>query len=260
VAGRIHVYDAATNAEVRALAGDATGVTQVAVSDDRQWVYYLQSGAQCGAGTLMRTLLDGTGTPEKVSTSSGVRLFAIAGPHGQQLVTANTTCAADTGETLDWTTDAPASGQVVISTQGLPPMAESVAISPDGRQLASYVRGGMQGGVAVFDLPSAHSSSDANLTTRVCSNTGADCATATYASDGDLISVASDGQHIIVYRNHGGQTTELFRVAAAFGVSTVDLDPTGTKVLLTDGLGHAWMWNGSGSAKALPGTITDASW
>ena len=66
---RLHVYDAATNAEVRPLAGNTTGVTQVAVSDDRQWVYYLLGASNvCGAGTLMRTRLDGTGTPTKVDT------------------------------------------------------------------------------------------------------------------------------------------------------------------------------------------------
>jgi hypothetical protein len=255
VAGRMQVYDASTNTEVRPLAGDATDVTHVAVSDDRQWVYYLQSSGPCGAGTLMRTRLDGTGSPEKVDTgSTSVGLFAIAGDHAQQLSWLQLDCQG--AWTLGWRT---AQGAGHLSAPNSPPVPESLSISPDGSTVAANVKTGLESNVQTYALATARSVTDGSAPAG-CTTPGVGCSDATYAADGDLVYVQSDGQQLTVSRNHGGGATQLFHVAAAYGQPTVDLNPTGTEVLLTDGLGHAWSWAGSGSGKSLPGTITDASW
>ncbi|MDX6223595.1 MAG: hypothetical protein QOD91_2649, partial [Frankiales bacterium] len=255
VGHELRVLDAATNAEVHPLAGNATGVTQVAVSDDRQWVYYLQGATNgCGAGTLMRTRLDGTGTPTKVDTGTGpVTAFAIAGPHAQQLAYATTPCATD--QVVHWQTTS-GSGQITGFTK--PPQAELLALSPDGSSLAGYIKISMQGDVETFALPGAHTLTD-GVVPSGCTTAGNSCISAAYASNGDLVYVRGDGQQLTVFRQHGGTTSQLFHVAGAYG-GTVDVDPTGTKVLLTDGAAHAWSWTDGGVAQALPGSITDASW
>jgi hypothetical protein len=204
----------------------------------------------------MRTRLDGTGGPETVETgSTSVGLFAIAGDHAQQLSWLQIDCQG--GWTLGWRTSQGQAGH--FSAPNSPPVPESLSISPDGSTVAANVKTGMESNVETYALSTARSVTDGSAPTG-CATPGFGCSDATYAADGDLVYVQSDGQQLTVSRSHSGGPTQLFHVAAAYGQPTVDLDPTGTKVLLTDGLGHAWAWAGSGSAKALPGTITDASW
>jgi hypothetical protein len=116
----------------------------------------------------------------------------------------------------------------------------------------------MQGNVSTFALPTARTLSDGVVPTG-CTTAGNRCISAAYASNGDLVYVQGDGQQLTVFRERAGKATELLQVAGAYG-GRVDVDPTGTKVLLTDGTGHAWTWTEGGAAKALPGSITDASW
>jgi hypothetical protein len=156
---------------------------------------------------------------------------------------------------VHWQTAA-GSGQITGFTK--PPLAESLALSPDGGSLASQVRTGTAGNVYTFALPGAQTLNDGVVPTG-CTTVGNSCISAAYGSNGDLVYVQSDGQQLVAFRQHAGTATRLFQVAGAHG-GTVDLDPTGTKVLLTDGAAHAWSWTGGGPAKALPGSIADASW
>ncbi len=252
--GRLHVYDLATSAEMHPLAGDAAGVTQVAVSGDRQWVYYLTGGDDCATGVLSRTRLDGTGAPEKVDTGAGrVTTFAIGGPHAEHLAYVTDTC------TGSFTLHSSVSGAATqLSFPSSPPRPESLALSADGTTLSAYIRSGTLGSLDTFTLPLT--SLSAGRPVPGCAAPGAgECLDAVYTPDGDLVYLRTDGQRATVVRVSAGKATELFHVAAAFG-GTVDLDPTGSKVLLTDGLGHAWSWTGSGPAKALPRSMTGASW
>jgi hypothetical protein len=255
VAGRLQVFDAPTNAEVRQLAPGATGVTQVAVSDDRQWVYYLTPSG------LMRSRLDGTGSPVVVQTvapqSLNLTAFGISGPHAERLAYAAASATGD-GQTLYWSDGAGSAGTVSVGNS-LPPEVVTVTLSPDASTLATYVKTGLQGSVELVHLPATDLLGARTTRPAGCAQGGV-CVAATYAPNGDLVLVRSEGSQLTVLREQAGADTPLFTVTSDSGRPTVDLDPTGTKVLLTDGLGHAWSWAGSGPAKALPGTITDASW
>ena len=251
--GTLNVYDAATDTEVHPLAGDSSGATQVAVSDDRQWVYYLKTGPNC-SGVIMRTPADGSGSPQVVSTAaSNISAFSISGPHAEHLSYVSTTCSG--AQTLTWP-----GGK--ITTPAIPPDARTVAISPDGTSVAAFVRTGTQGNVFVFKQGGPHSSYQDGTVPAGCAGTdGTECVGATYAANGDLVTVTSDGQTLKVQRQHGaGAPTTLFSVTDSSQLATVDLDPTGTKVLLTDGAGKGWSWSGTGAAKPLPVSMTGASW
>lgn len=252
--GTLRVLDTTTNAEVDQLAVGTKGITQVTVGVDRQWVYYLAPSG------FMRTQLNGTGQPMTETTADGMHKItgiSIAGPHDERLAYLAASPAGD-GQWIYWSAGSGRSGQIEVS-RSLPPVAESLAISPDGTQLSAFVRTGNQGNVMTFDLATAKTLADAT-SPKSCTTAGSECVGEAYAANGDLLTVTSDGTKFVVYRQHGSTPTKLFSVTAAGQGATLDTDPTGTKVLLTDGVGHAWSWAGSGSAKALPGAITDASW
>jgi hypothetical protein len=256
VNGTLHVFDSVTNAEVRRLAPSITGITQVTVGQDRDWVYFLAPG-KLG---FMRTQLDGSGEPGTVTTADHMNTISaidMSGPQDERLAYVAPSPAGE-GQWIYWSAGGNGDGQIHVSTS-LPPAAESVKIAPDGKQLSAYVRNGMQGNVVTFDLTSAKTLDDA-VAPAPCRTAGNECVAANYAPDGDLLFVRSDGVKLTVLRVHGAMATPEFSVSATSHTATVDTDPTGTKLLLTDGVGHAWSWSGSGAAKALPGSITGASW
>jgi hypothetical protein len=149
----------------------------------------------------------------------------------------------------------------------------SIAVSPNGQRASGVLRTGTHGNVytylrsqatpdgpaAVPSPPPAKTLVDGTVP-QSCKKGGDPCVGATYAANGDLLTVTSDGTKFTVSRQHGSSTTTLFSVDGVGQDATLDTDPTGTEVLLTDGVEHAWSWSGAGAAKALPGSITDASW
>ncbi|MDX6244067.1 MAG: hypothetical protein QOE76_1790, partial [Frankiales bacterium] len=154
VAGRLHVFDAATNAEIRQLAPGATGVTQVAVSDDRQWVYYLKDDVPCG-GRVWKTKLDGTGSPVPETTwLSGLSAFGIAGGRSQWLSYVYTPCGAG-GQTLFWSVGGDQLEPPSTSSLSRPPELTTIAISPDGQEASGALRTGMQRNVYTFSRAQA---------------------------------------------------------------------------------------------------------
>jgi hypothetical protein len=254
VNGTLRVYDTTTDAEVRRLAPGVTGITQVTVGQTRDWVYFLAPGG------FLRTRLDGSGQPGTVTTADKqhtITALDIAGTQDERLAYVAPSPAGD-GQWIYWSAGGDVSGQIQVSTS-LPPQAQSVAISPDGRQLSAFVRTGMLGNVLTFDLGSAKVLAD-GVTPAPCRAAGNECVAAGYAPNGDLLLVRSDGVKLTVLRMHDATATTEFAVTASSQTATVDTDPTGTKVLLTDGTGHAWSWSGSGAAKPLAGSITGASW
>lgn len=272
VAGQLHVFDAATNAQVRQLAPGATGITEVAVSDDRRWVFYLRNDAPCG-GRVWKIMLDGRGAPQPETTwLSGLSAFGISGVHSEWLSYVYTPCGAG-AQTLFWSIGGDQLNPPSINGPSRPPELTSIAVSPDGHSASGVLRTGTQGNVYTYLRAQATSGGPAVVPSpppaktlvdgtvpQVCKKDGAPCVGATYAPNGDLLTVTSDGTKFTVSRQHGTSTTTLFSVDGVGQDATLDTDPTGTKVLLSDGTGHAWSWSGAGAAKALPGSITDASW
>src|SRR5205823_5919494 len=89
--------------------------------------------------------------PTVVSTDPATQI-AVAGRSGEQLVY---TYVSPNGQEqhLTWKSSA-GLGTLQIS-QSLPPEAETLAINPAGTQVASYVKTGTSGNVALFTLPAA---------------------------------------------------------------------------------------------------------
>jgi hypothetical protein len=229
----------------------AAGVTAAQVSEDRRWVYFLQ-GATCSS-KLMREQLGLPGAkPEQVTTAAGpITAFGIGGPEAESLTYVTTECPGG-AQTIQWRTAA-GPGSLGSFSTGMP-YAQSVAISPDGTQVSAFIKTGMQGNISTYLLPAANDSTNPPG----CQVQG--CIAEAYASDGDLVYVFSDGQKLTVNRVHAGSAIKLFAVTASSQSATVDLNASGSSVLLTDGAGHGWMWTGSGEAKALATAVTDASW
>ena len=267
VGGKIEVIDAGTGAVVRTLAPAATDVTEVAVSDDRQWVYFLRDGSGCG-GTVWRAPLDGTGTPAQFSTYlSGLSTFGIAGPGAPWMSYVYTPCTGGQ-QTLFFFHGSEGPGPQNISSTSRPPDVRTVAISPDGKQASAFVRTGMMGNVWTFDLtavPPAGSrggggpTMDAHTTPAACS-TGLECVGETYDAQGDLVLVRANGAQLEVVTDVNGTVKTLFSVTASSQLATLDIDPTGTRYLLTDGVSKGWLWTGSGQPTPIAGSVTDASW
>jgi hypothetical protein len=270
----IEVRDAATDGLVRTLAGTATGVASVAVSQDRQWVYYLASDGQCG-GRVWKTKLDGTGQPvAETHWSDGLSAFGIAGNQSQWLSYVYTPCSGGS-QTLFWSVGGDQLEPPSMNSLSRPPDLTSIAVAPDGSNASGALRTGMAGNVVTYTRseatpggpaaqaspPPAKTLTDGTVPV-ACRASGNECIGVAYAPNGDLVLVRSDGSRLTVVRQHGTTVTPVFSVpdSGAGQLATLDTDPTGNNVLLTDANGHGWMWNGRGQARALPGHLIDASW
>ena len=136
VGGKIEVLDATSGTLVRTLAPGATGVGQVSVTDDGQWVYYATPTG------VLRTKVDGSGAPASVTADPATQV-AVAGKDNEQLAWSYVS-PTGAGQDITWRTGAGKTGTIHIS-DSLPPEAETLAISPDGTQVVSYVRTGTAG-------------------------------------------------------------------------------------------------------------------
>jgi len=248
VSGKIEVLDAGSGAVVRTLAPGVTGVTSVALTEDGAWVWFATPN-----GVFKTLARDAKATPTVISALPATYV-TVAGQENQSWAS---TYVSPTGsaQSLTWTALG-TTGSVKIS-DSLPPEAETLAIAPDGKHLASWVRGDSQGTVEVFALPGATDASQGTSPSE-CTGTIA-CAGATYAPNGDLILATTDGAHVNVVRDHLGTATPLFSVAASAQTVSLDMDATGTEILLVPKAGSGWLWDGT-KATALPAGVSDASW
>lgn len=260
--GQLQVWDAISGTKVRSLGTPQTVATQVQVSEDRQWVYYLNqkqglSSPACGRNVLMRTRLDGSGAPEPVTGApQGITAFGIAGSNAEQLATVATPCSNAGAQSISWS--GTTSG--TIMTDSRPPEAENVAIAPDGTELASFVRTGMQGALEKFSTSVAKTYADGSPLSTTCSASGVECPAAAFGSGGLTYVVVSDGSRLTVYSTCDCMASwQLFSVADSSQRATLDVDATG-QVLLTDGTGKGWIFDGKGPVRPIPTSVIDASW
>ena len=247
--GTVNVIDAATGSVVRVLAAGTPGVGGVAVTDNGEWVYLATTKG------VLRTPLDGSGAPTVVTADPATQI-AVAGKNGEQLLYTYVSPSGQ-GQYLTWHSSA-GLGTIHIG-DSLPPEAETLAISPSGRQVASFVKNGMSSfNVDLFALPTATDYSQAAVPAQ-CSGTNG-CAGATYAPDGDLVYATTDGTRVTVYEDHLGKPAKLFDVTSSTQTVTLDVDPSGSRLLMVErGTGKGWVWDGTRTT-ALPAGVTDASW
>jgi hypothetical protein len=218
------------------------------VTDDGQWVYLATTKG------VLRSSLNGSSAPTVQSPDPATQV-AVAGKNGEQLVY---TYVSPDGQPqhLTWKTSAGA-GTIQIG-QSLPPEAETLAVSPDGQEVASWVATGSQGAVNLFRLGSATTRlSDATMVPACASPV--DCAGATYTPDGDLVFATTDGTNLAVYRDHLGQASKLFAVAGSAKTVSLDVDASGGHVLILERGGPGWVWDGT-KTTPMPAGVTDASW